>query len=434
MKFKRSLMSGFAIASGMGLVPHAAQAGEGGYFGLFGGANFLEDQTFKTEDYTPPGFGGPLDGATLTRLKADTGWIAGFTMGYATGSLRPELEFAYREDDIKRQRDTAFGLFGGSTEAEAAVRTDSAQAITGMLNLWLDLFKNSSVHPYLGGGAGAINYRLKDPKYLGVDLREDDDTVFAYQFGGGIGFALGKQTDLSLDYRYVKSDDAQFKPFRGAEGRIEEKYEAQSAMLSLRYYFSAPEEPPPPPVSEPVVVVPVEEPPPPPPPPPACELPGPGEPFNMYGCKTGDVMVLRGVNFEFNKASLTTNAKTILDQVSAGLNQRTDIKIELDGHTDSKGSDAYNQSLSERRAGSVMQYLTSKGIDASRLRAVGMGENAPVADNETDAGRELNRRVELKILESSGVGVIVAPPAGVSTPPAADASTTDGAMADPVQP
>ena len=70
----------------------------------------------------------------------------------------------------------------------------------------------------------------------------------------------------------------------------------------------------------------------------------------MQGCKTGDTLVLRGVNFDFDQSTLTANAKTILDQVAEALNKRTDIKVELDGHTDGKGWDEYNMRLSQRRA------------------------------------------------------------------------------------
>src|SRR3546814_20534556 len=90
--------------------------------------------------------------------------------------------------------------------------------------------------------------------------------------------------------------------------------------------------------------------PPPPPPPPPCEVPTDGTPINFGGCKLGDTLVLHGVNFEFDKAALTLNAKTLRDQVADAVQTRADIKVELDGYTDSKGSDAYNQKLSEQRA------------------------------------------------------------------------------------
>ena len=111
-------------------------------------------------------------------------------------------------------------------------------------------------------------------------------------------------------------------------------------------------------------------------------------------------MVLQGVNFEFDEDRLTLNAKTLLDQVAGALTKRSDIKIELEGHTDSKGSDTYNQALSEARAASVKRYLIERGVDGGRMSTVGYGETMPVADNTTDEGRELNRRVQLKVTAS----------------------------------
>ncbi|HEX4870970.1 MAG TPA: OmpA family protein [Nevskiaceae bacterium] len=131
---------------------------------------------------------------------------------------------------------------------------------------------------------------------------------------------------------------------------------------------------------------------------PPCKTPGPGEKVDLRGCGTGDVIVLRGVTFDFDKATLTANARTLLDDVVAALQAAAEIKVEVGGHTDARGSEAYNQRLSEQRAQAVLDYLVAAGIDAGRLSAAGYGEGSPVADNETDEGRELNRRVELKVL------------------------------------
>ena len=130
--------------------------------------------------------------------------------------------------------------------------------------------------------------------------------------------------------------------------------------------------------------------------------------MTLEGCAAGDTIVLQGVTFEFDKARLTPNAKVILDGVASALEGRPDIKVEIGGHTDAKGSDAYNLKLSDRRAASVVQYLVGKGIAPARMTSHGYGEAIPVADNATDEGRELNRRVELKVTESSG-SVMVAP-------------------------
>jgi outer membrane protein OmpA-like peptidoglycan-associated protein len=156
-----------------------------------------------------------------------------------------------------------------------------------------------------------------------------------------------------------------------------------------------------------------------------CKTPAPGERISLKGCGLGDVIVLRGVNFEFDKSRLTANAKTILDNVAEELTAYPEITVELSGHTDAKGSDAYNQSLSERRVASVKQYLVGKGIAAERMTTVGEGETKPVADNETDEGRELNRRVELKITS----GVAPGGPTEAAAPAAAEAPAADAPAA-----
>ena len=89
----------------------------------------------------------------------------------------------------------------------------------------------------------------------------------------------------------------------------------------------------------------------------------------------------------------------ILDEAARILGERPGVRVNVDGHTDWTGTDAYNQGLSERRANSVRDYLASRGVDASRLIASGHGESQPIASNETREGRALNRRVELNVLE-----------------------------------
>jgi outer membrane protein OmpA-like peptidoglycan-associated protein len=106
------------------------------------------------------------------------------------------------------------------------------------------------------------------------------------------------------------------------------------------------------------------------------------------------------IHFEFGKAVIKKQSYTILDQVAATLSQYPEIKkLQVEGHTDSKGSNKYNQSLSQRRAEAVVAYLVNKGIDKDRLVAKGFGEEKPIASNQTEKGRSVNRRVEMIILE-----------------------------------
>lgn len=133
-----------------------------------------------------------------------------------------------------------------------------------------------------------------------------------------------------------------------------------------------------------------------------CRAPAPGEPIDLEGCATGEAVVLKGVNFEVNSSRLTSSAKVILNQVADSLAAAPAMKVEIGGHTDAQGSDAFNTKLSERRARAVKDYLIARGIDPSRLQSKGYGESQPVETNETAEGRELNRRVEMKVLEGGG--------------------------------
>ncbi len=115
--------------------------------------------------------------------------------------------------------------------------------------------------------------------------------------------------------------------------------------------------------------------------------------------KVGMSITLQGIFFDFDQATIKPESRQALEAAARMLNENPTINVEIQGHTDSKGSDAYNLSLSDRRAASVVTYLVQiLGIDMSRLTSRGYGESMPIATNDTDAGRALNRRVEFKIL------------------------------------
>jgi outer membrane protein OmpA-like peptidoglycan-associated protein len=101
------------------------------------------------------------------------------------------------------------------------------------------------------------------------------------------------------------------------------------------------------------------------------------------------------VYFDFDSAELRPESITELERVVKFMNDIPTSTAQIVGHTDSIGTEQYNLALSERRAKSVYDYLTSRGVDPSRLQAIGRGEAEPVATNETAEGRQLNRRVML---------------------------------------
>jgi OOP family OmpA-OmpF porin len=142
----------------------------------------------------------------------------------------------------------------------------------------------------------------------------------------------------------------------------------------------------------------VEEPPPPAPPGPPAAPVVEEEPV-VVETLVAEKIVLRGVNFDFDKSEIRPDAAVILDEAVSILSGQPGTRVRVEGHTCSMGPDAYNQGLSERRAASVRRYLVDHGIEASRLTSVGFGESSPIATNDTREGRALNRRVELQVLE-----------------------------------
>jgi OOP family OmpA-OmpF porin len=116
------------------------------------------------------------------------------------------------------------------------------------------------------------------------------------------------------------------------------------------------------------------------------------------GCPLGKVIELKGLHFEFNKTRIMPDGETILNWAASLLKKYPDMKVEVAGHTDSIGSVRYNQKLSEGRAQAVKDFLVKVGIPEAQMSVKGYGKAEPIVSNDTDEGRERNRRVELRIL------------------------------------
>ncbi len=190
-------------------------------------------------------------------------------------------------------------------------------------------------------------------------------TSWAHATGLGLNFRINHALLVGLFGRYNWVDQ-RVEPGNGIE--------YVTTGLSLTYNSSAP--PPPPPAPEEVAAEP--------------------EPTPVVKKK----IVLRGVQFDFDKSEIRPSARPVLDQAIKTLKEEGGIAVIAEGHTDSRGSDDYNQALSERRASAVRAYLIAGGIAPSRIIHEGFGEGRPVATNDTEAGRAQNRRVELKIRKS----------------------------------
>jgi OmpA-OmpF porin, OOP family len=259
--------------------------------------------------------------------------------------------------------------------------------------------------PYIGVGAGVLHYDTP------FDLPNRND--WFPEAGVGAFIKLWENSNASSSFSLkpdirVRWDDA------GAAGHLRDYLYTMSFVFSFGpgTQQAAPPPPPPPPP-------PPAETSPAPPPPPVTAIPdsdGDGVPDNIdqcpntphgvavdkVGCPLKSSIVLEGVTFETNSAVLTADSRPVLNEVADGLSKHPRLKVELQGYTDSTGSDKYNLALSAKRANSVRDYLITQNVKPEQLTAKGFGKADPVASNATPAGRAKNRRVVMKVLENPG--------------------------------
>jgi OOP family OmpA-OmpF porin len=243
--------------------------------------------------------------------------------------------------------------------------------------------------PYLLVGIGAQHTRedvLSSANLTG----ERKGTNLATQFGGGLQANYGRVgLRAEVAYRIDTDDRSITAPDSTSFGDV---------ILSAGILVPLGS----PPTRSRPLAEPIPEPLPPPvvkPSPPPVEYCPDGSVKVIEGCPDPQIIALRGVHFDFDKADLRPDAIPALSDVVALFNRYEGLRAEVSGHTDAMGSASYNQRLSERRARTVYEYLIAQGIRADRLEGpIGHGEERPIASNETDEGRALNRRIELKVL------------------------------------
>jgi OOP family OmpA-OmpF porin len=281
------------------------------------------------------------------------------------------------------------------------------------LDLMQVFYRGSRISPYLSAGAG---WNVKN-RTFGNDEKNEY-----------LNAAFGFLTDLSANGSVALRTELRYRQDREDSNTINDLV----LNVGLQIPFGSP-------YSQPVAAA--APPPPPPPPPPdsdgdgvpdsrdrcpdtppgvavdehGCPLDSDGDGVPDYldkcpdtpsgtrvdsrGCPIEDVIRLEGITFEFNSDRIAADERGTLNEAVGILKRYPEIRVEVAGHTDSVGAAAYNRDLSERRARSVMEYLVSAGIAADRMTARGYGQEAPIADNSSDEGRAMNRRVELRILD-----------------------------------
>lgn len=286
----------------------------------------------------------------------------------------PELSFLYSKPDYKRpnsNRDTNMYrvTLNGVHEFD-------------MLN---DTFK-----PFFKAGVG---YESLKRHYNG-----NTDSPFL-DAGVGAKFPIADAIALKLETVYMLKEN-------------DRRWDNNLALLAgIGFSFGAKQQPAAPAVVEPEPVVEKKVTPPPPPPAPVdgdddkdgvpnsldkCPNTPAGHKVDKDGCS---VLVNLKVNFDYDSSSIKDRYDSEISNFAKFMKEMPEYKAQIVGHTDSRGSDAYNQKLSERRADAVKNELVKDGVDASRLSSVGMGESQPVADNATEEGRAENRRIEANLFK-----------------------------------
>lgn len=316
------------------------------------------------------------------RPVQDKDWLYGLAFGkHVNNGLSVEMNFNGSQ------------IGGGPGRADLSLYGGSLDFL-GVMN------RGGTVAPFLSAGLGVV----QNDRSPGGDA-----TDFMTQVGAGMFIKAWESSDGSRSFALrpelkARWDDA------GSAGHLRDYI----GTLGFQYSFGSPppkpvETPPPPPPPPPAPT------PPPPPPPPGdadkdgvldnvdkCPDTPPGVAVDAYGCTRKGSITLEGVTFETNSARLTPESQSILDTIATDLNKYPRLRIELQGHTDSSGSDQYNLTLSQQRADSVRTYLIEQGVPATRLVARGYGEGQPIDDNKTAEGRSRNRRVVMFVVDNPG--------------------------------
>jgi len=314
----------------------------------------------RNRSFTYAGAAPPPDGVYnfSGKVSPDGFAILGPRIGYALDNWLPYIR--------------AGGVFTGGSHTSTASFTDASgtASFTGGKN-----FKSSG----FGVGAG-LDYLVTDhvffrAEYTHVNLGKGTNTVTTCT---GTAATCAEFGALSLD-------------------NIHNSFTANIVRVGINYKFGG--EAPPVVAAAPPYVAPSPPPSPPPPPPPEpapCHVP-PGFKVDANCHIIEQSVIVRAVDFEFNSTNLTAPAQQTLDEVASALLTQPELHVEIQGHTDSIGSSAYNLNLSQKRADAVRAYLISKGISASALAAKGYGKTKPIADNNTAEGRAENRRVAFEL-------------------------------------
>ena len=338
-----------------------------------------------------------------TVLSLATAAVLAFTQGAQAGSdpgstyIAPSFQGVWVDDDRKVSDGIGAGLalgyvaspkwnfeLGGHATGHDVDGTDNSYDIKGVDLNALRVFKRGdSINPYLIGGVGRLE----------SDGPGSSDSSIFYKLGAGVMADITKNTakgtNLAMrgEIHTRRSDD--FNDYVASLGLVYSWGGSIAAPVAAAAAIAAIAPAAPVDGDDDRDGVPNSR--------DKCPNTPLGAKVDSDGCECGDV-VLRGVTFVTDSSEITPQGRLVLDSLVSGLARRAGTKLEIRGHTDSVGSEAYNLALSQRRADSVKAYLVSKGLNADDLSTIGLGEMQHIATNDTAEGREQNRRVTLQAL------------------------------------
>ncbi len=328
------------VAAGLALtVPTAARAEW--YVAADGGVSWMQDQdvSFPRASYTAENEIGPVF------LGA---------VGYSFGAIKAEGELGLRLNDVDKLKGLS-GSFGSSTDAYSV-----------MGNAIYDFNASGRWHPFVGLGVGAAYLDIDKVTRNGATVYSGNSWELAYQGFAGLSYDLDENWSLKGQYRYFATTDAEVKTAAGVKGDAE--YGNHSILIGLTYRFGAP-------VASKV----------------AAAAPTPA----LFPAKPAPVDQNYLVFFDFDNANLTPEARALVVKAADSFKVGGKPRVDLTGHADRAGSDAYNMKLSKRRAESVKAALIAQGILANQITVTAKGESAPLMPTPDGVREPQNRRVEI---------------------------------------
>ena len=346
MKLRIALLAATSLTAAA-----AANAATGWYMGIGAGWNWLPDG-----DYRITG-----NGVGVGKDEYETGYVAMGNVGYDWGRWRAEFEVGYRQNDLDC-------FTTGGSQCSLTSTNQGVWTLSQMVNVLYDIPISGRLSASVGAGVGGVLVVADQNVVDSFDSHTIDDYVVAGQLIAQLAYDLSDRWQVYADYHYILADDPQANFFSGKWGAASANWENSnhSLMLGLRFDLQRDGAAPMPPK----------------PPEPPVTPKGPKQFIVFFG---------------FNKSNLTPEAERVVSDAAAAAKQFGSASIMVVGHTDTVGSNKYNDALSMRRSAAVKSSLVSKGIAANAISTAGRGESELMVQTGDGVKEPQNRRATIDL-------------------------------------